>query len=149
MSEEPSFKLCPEFVGSLLVGYSNECTLVIQREHMQNVDAASHVCSSNVWWCSDSFLGSFPTSLTLPAVQSSVTWSLGVLHMSGAGCLRRLWMPHPWRHSRPGWMWLWSGGAHKQGLEPDDHCGPFQPRPFCDYNSVLKSHIIPSSVLST
>ena len=25
----------------------------------------------------------------------------------------RLWMPHPWRHSRPGWMWLWaawSGG---------------------------------------
>jgi len=24
-----------------------------------------------------------------------------------------LWMPHPWRHSRPGWMWLWaawSGG---------------------------------------
>jgi len=28
-------------------------------------------------------------------------------------CPRRLWMPHPWRHSRPGWMWLWaawSGG---------------------------------------
>jgi len=26
---------------------------------------------------------------------------------------RMLWMPHPWRHSRPGWMWLWaawSGG---------------------------------------
>ena len=21
---------------------------------------------------------------------------------------RRLWMPHPWRHSRPGWMWLWA-----------------------------------------
>ena len=19
-----------------------------------------------------------------------------------------LWMPHPWRHSRPGWMWLWA-----------------------------------------
>ena len=18
-----------------------------------------------------------------------------------------LWMPHPWRHSRPAWMWLW------------------------------------------
>jgi len=24
------------------------------------------------------------------------------------GCPRRLWMPHPWRHSRPGWMWLWA-----------------------------------------
>jgi len=33
--------------------------------------------------------------------------------MHGTGCPRRLWMPHPWRHSRPGWMWLWaawSGG---------------------------------------
>ena len=20
----------------------------------------------------------------------------------------RLWMPLPWRHSRPGWMWLWA-----------------------------------------
>ena len=19
-----------------------------------------------------------------------------------------LWMPHPWRHSRAGWMWLWA-----------------------------------------
>jgi len=18
------------------------------------------------------------------------------------------WVPHPWRHSRPGWMWLWA-----------------------------------------
>jgi len=39
------------------------------------------------------------------------------------GCPRRLWMPHPWRHSRPGWMWLWaacSGGwqpCMKQGVE--------------------------------
>ena len=24
------------------------------------------------------------------------------------GCPRRLWMPHPWRHSRPDWMWLWA-----------------------------------------
>jgi len=27
---------------------------------------------------------------------------------TGKGCPRRLWMPHPWRHSRPGWMWLWA-----------------------------------------
>jgi len=34
-------------------------------------------------------------------------------HCTGTGCPRRLWMPHPWRHSRPGWMWrwaAWSGG---------------------------------------
>jgi len=41
----------------------------------------------------------------------------------GAGCPRRLWMPHSWRHSRPGWMWLWaawSGGwrpCTQQGVE--------------------------------
>jgi len=22
--------------------------------------------------------------------------------------------------------------AHSRGLKPDEHCGPFQPRPFCD-----------------
>uniref|UniRef100_A0A669QYE1 Reverse transcriptase domain-containing protein n=1 Tax=Phasianus colchicus TaxID=9054 RepID=A0A669QYE1_PHACC len=47
-------------------------------------------------------------------------------------CPRRLWMPHPWRHSRPGWMWLWDIAG---GLKLDDHCGPFQPRPF--YNSMM------------
>jgi len=28
-----------------------------------------------------------------------------------AGCPRRLWMPHPCRHSSPGWMWLWAAWA--------------------------------------
>ena len=47
-------------------------------------------------------------------------------------------MPHPWRHSRPGWMWLWAAWAagcdpaHSRGLELDEHCGPFQPRPSYD-----------------
>jgi len=27
--------------------------------------------------------------------------------------------------------------AHSRGLKPDDHCGPFQPRPFCD-SMILK-----------
>ena len=29
---------------------------------------------------------------------------------------KRLWMPHPWRHSRPGWMWLWA--AWSAGWRP-------------------------------
>jgi len=29
---------------------------------------------------------------------------------------RRLWMPHPCRHSRPGWMWLWA--AWSAGWRP-------------------------------
>ena len=43
-----------------------------------------------------------------------------------------------WRHSRPGWMWLWAAWAagwrpsHSRGLELDEHCGPLQPRPFYD-----------------
>ena len=51
-------------------------------------------------------------------------------------------MPHPCRHSRPGWMWLWAAWAagwrpaHSRGLELDEHCGPFQPRPF--YDSVFE-----------
>ena len=57
-------------------------------------------------------------------------------------------MPHPWRHSRPGWMWSGQPGllvrdpAHSRGLKLDGHCGPFQPRPFYDYDSmILKFHI--------
>ena len=44
-------------------------------------------------------------------------------------------MPHPCRHSGPGWMWLWAAWAagwrpaHSRGLELDEHCGPLQPRP--------------------
>jgi len=57
-------------------------------------------------------------------------------YLTGTGCPRRLWMPHPWRHSRPGWMWqpglVVGDPARSRGLEPDDHCVPFQPRPFCD-----------------
>ena len=29
-------------------------------------------------------------------------------HITGTHCPRRLWMPHPCRHSRLGWMWLWA-----------------------------------------
>jgi len=35
---------------------------------------------------------------------------------TGTGCSRRLWMPQPWRHSRPGWMWLWA--AWSSGWRP-------------------------------
>ena len=33
------------------------------------------------------------------------TWRISI---TGTGCPRSLWMSHPWRHSRPGWMWLWA-----------------------------------------
>jgi len=68
--------------------------------------------------------------------EAEVRYEEEALHVAG-GNARRLWMPHPWRHSRPGWMWLWAAWllvgdpAHSRGLELDDHCGPFQPRPFC------------------
>jgi len=43
------------------------------------------------------------------------------IRCTGTGCPRRLWMPHPWRHSRPGWMWLWAAWfgdpAHSKGVE--------------------------------
>jgi len=52
----------------------------------------------------------------------------------GTGCPRRLWMPHPWRHPRPGWMWLWAAwsGGWRPCTEQGgwNYCVPFQPRPF-------------------
>ena len=35
---------------------------------------------------------------------------------SGTSCPERLWIPPPWRHSRPGWMGLWL--AWSSGWEP-------------------------------
>jgi len=55
----------------------------------------------------------------------------------------KLLIPHPWRHSRPGWMGLWatwSSGwqpAHNKGLELGGLQGPFQPKPFHD-SVILK-----------
>jgi len=50
---------------------------------------------------------------------------------SGTGCPRRLWMPHPWRHSRPSMRIA-------EGLKLDDHCGPFQPRSCYDWFYVAQ-----------
>ena len=144
MPEELSYKLCPEFVDSLLVGCRNECVLAIQRESMQNENAASCVCSSSAWWCSDSFPGSFPTSLMLPAVQSSVNGALECctrqeqVAQGGCGC--------PIPAGIQGQAGCGSGQpglvvgdpAHSRGLELDEHCGPFQPRPF--YESMIPSY---------
>ena len=53
-------------------------------------------------------------------------------------------MPHPCRHPRPGWMWLWAAWAagwrpaHSRGLELDECCGPLQPRPF--YDSMISAY---------
>jgi len=64
---------------------------------------------------------------------------------AGTDCLKRLRMPHPWRCSRPGWIWPWAawssiryGGwqpALAAGLEIHDPWGPFQPKPF--YGSMI------------
>jgi len=34
-----------------------------------------------------------------------------LMQQLASGCPRRLWMPHPCRHSKPGWMWLWAAGS--------------------------------------
>ena len=41
-------------------------------------------------------------------IRKSQTLPTMCLVCKNTGCPRRLWMPHPWRHSRPGWMWLWA-----------------------------------------
>jgi len=39
---------------------------------------------------------------------SGVSSSQGEGQGAGIGCLERLWMPHPWRCSRPGWIEPWA-----------------------------------------
>lgn len=47
-----------------------------------------------------------------------------------------LWVPHPWRCSRSGWMGFEQPGLmeavppHGRGLEQDDSSVPFHPKPF-------------------
>ena len=55
-------------------------------------------------------------------------------------------MLHPWRHSRArldeamGSLVWWVATLHiAGGLKLDDHCGPFQPRPFYDSMIPLPS----------
>ena len=64
--------------------------------------------------------------------------NLQVLQMKRFLQIKGLWMPPPWKHSRPGWMGLWApwsrvGGvpAYSKGLELEGLKGPFQPKPFC------------------
>jgi len=59
---------------------------------------------------------------------SGGSFSLRVWWDTVTGCPRRLWMPHPWRHSRPGWME--PRAACGRTLELSDLWGPSQPKPF-------------------
>ena len=74
-------------------------------------------------------------------------------------CPEKLWMSHPWKCSRPGWMgpWAawssgrcpcpWQGNWNKMLFKVSSSPNHSKILWFCDYNSVLKSHKIPSSVL--
>jgi len=57
---------------------------------------------SDVLWLLRVAKGVLLTGLKLQESQSG---------LSETGCPRRLWMPHPWRHSGPGCMWLWAAWA--------------------------------------
>ena len=59
-------------------------------------------------------------------------------------------MPHSWRHSRPAGCGSGQPGlavgdpAHSRELKLDDHCAPFQPRPFYDSND--KINLVPEEI---
>ena len=72
---------------------------------------------------------------------------------AGTGCPERLWMTHPWRCLRPGWMgpsaiWssTWSSSWQpclRQGeWELDDLWGPFQIKPFYDSMKLFLASLI-------
>ena len=43
-------------------------------------------------------------------------WQWGWLG-PGTGCPEKLWMPHPWRHTKPSWMESWKTWRQGVGLE--------------------------------
>jgi len=57
-----------------------------------------------------------------------------------------LWVPHPWRCWRPGWMgpWAaWADGGHPtrgSGLKWMGFKVPSSPKPHCDSTKITKSH---------
>jgi len=77
-----------------------------------------HVFRGRYWWYGSkswAFPPIFPTIImVLNWDRGSLGWILGrssshrVWWHTGTRCPRRLWIPHPWRHSRPGLMWLWA-----------------------------------------
>ncbi|XP_040508564.1 uncharacterized protein LOC121107588 isoform X2 [Gallus gallus] len=90
--------------------------------------------------------------------QVRLGWVLGgSFSPRGGDALNRLpkegWMPHPCRHSRPGWMRLWAAWAAgwcpctQQGVGADGHCGPFQPRP-CYESMIIWVLMVPLRVLT-
>ena len=91
----------------------------------------------------------FP-KLSSPCTRIPHAWTQHQNQFRLYGCPRRLWVPHPCRHSRPGWMWLWAAWAagwqpaHSRGLELDEHCGPLQPRPFYDSMTAVSSSALKS-----
>ena len=40
-------------------------------------------------------------------------------------------------------VWWWATLPIAGGLKLADHCGPFKPRPFYDYNTVFQLFVIP------
>ena len=70
---------------------------------------------------------------------------------AGTGCPERLWIPHPWRCSRPSWIGpltvcpcilifnvVIGNLACSRKLELDDPRSTFQPKPFCNSMTLSK-----------
>jgi len=51
--------------------------------------------------------------------KSLLRWQWG----PGTGCSENLWMPHPWKHSRPGWMGPWTAWSGGQQPCPQQEAG--------------------------
>jgi len=68
-------------------------------------------CSAATWTAAPLFAGHRlqPSTMCFNTFSRRKKFSISVtLFLSGYNCPERLWMPHPWRCSRPGWMGPWA-----------------------------------------
>jgi len=103
---------------------------------MHNVRLDDYFCPSNLW---------ISCSSGLQEKRALLMCAKGVKRPEGGEVLAQLpkeaVVPHPWRHSRPGWMgpWAaWAGGGQPcpwKGLGLGGLWGPFQPKP--SYYSII------------
>ena len=103
----------------------------INGKNQQGVLEKSRLMQHNILSLSSNLASATGEQMDVPHVMTfMMLWNVKAWFGVFVPTCRRLWMP--WRHSRQSCMWLWAAWTVAGGLKLDDHCGPFQPRPFYD-----------------
>jgi len=86
----------------LTKGFPHSCSCLVAIWRRGSFRVGSHCLEAS--WASVS-LWDVVSNCCLCIISFSFIFPLLNWWCTGTGCPERLWMPHPWRHTRQGWMW--------------------------------------------